>query len=149
MDIQFLLRLKGNIVHDTKADARLGDCINKLVEKRIGALAVLDKSKKLAGIITERDVLNAMAARNGAIWDIPVSEVMTPAGRLITGQVNDSVESVMRRMTDNRIRHLPVVENGQVVGIVSIGDVVKGLLDQTLEENSQMKNYFLGASAQP
>jgi len=149
MDIQFLLRVKGNIVHDTRADATIGECISKLAEKRIGALAVLDKSKKLAGIITERDVLNAMAARNGAIWDMPVSEVMTPVGRLVTGQLNDSVESVMRRMTDNRIRHLPVVENGQVLGMVSIGDVVKALLDQTLEENSQMKNYFLGATAQP
>jgi len=147
MNMQDLLKQKQNVVYDIHPDASMGICIEMLNERRIGALIVRSREDVLEGIITERDVLRAVSARRGAIWDLPVREVMTPKERLITVTMEEPVQSIMERMTNNRVRHIPIIEGGKVIGLVSIGDVVKFLLDQAVEENEQMKEYIYGRYA--
>jgi CBS domain-containing protein len=144
MDIQFLLKQKGSVVFNIRPEAKLSECIKKLADKRVGVLAVTSEDEKLVGIISERDVLNAAAVNNGQIWDLVVSEVMTPAKRVITAGSEDSLETLMERMTNNRVRHLPVMHGEQVAGIISIGDIVKALLELALQENQHMKDYITG-----
>ena len=96
----------------------------------------------MLGIITERDILRACAARRGSLESIEVAEVMTKD--IVTASPNDSVEDIMGSMTDHRIRHLPVIENDELVGIVSIGDIVKAQHNALTMENHYLKSYLHG-----
>ena len=144
MNIESLLSRKGREVFYIHPDAPLSECIAKLSDKQVGALLVMDFKRELLGIISERDILRLAYAKQCQICDIPVRQVMTPRQRLLVATPQDSIESVMERMTTNRVRHLPIMEGEKLVGIVSIGDVVKGLLEMAKRENEQMKDYVLG-----
>jgi len=144
MTVSSLLKNKESQLFTTTKDTLVGDCITLMNQKKIGALVVVAQAGTLDGIITERDILRALSGNKGSIENLLVSEVMTPREKLITTDSKNSVANIMDVMTKNRIRHLPVMDDGKLIGIVSIGDVVKNRLEQTLVENESMKNYITG-----
>jgi CBS domain-containing protein len=126
MKIQTILATKGTKVITAHAGQLLKEAIGLLVQHNIGALVVVDDADKPVGIISERDLIRAVA--RGEDLAQPVSAVMTRA--VIFGTPQDDLASVMKTMTERRFRHLPVMEGGKLVGIVSIGDMVKAQLGQ-------------------
>ena len=146
MTLQEILRAKGNAVHTISPDATLEEVVQKLVKHNCGSLVVcLDaecENRRLIGIITERDILRACASERGRFGELTVSVVMTR--EVITGSPSDSVEDTMGLMTTKRVRHLPIVEQQKLEGIISIGDVVKAQHDQLTMENHYLKSYIHG-----
>jgi CBS domain-containing protein len=143
MTLQDILKFKGTKVFSTYPDATLQEAVHELVRHRIGALLVCDRDtecgEKVRGIITERDILYACGAGKplGATF---VEEIMTRDLR--TAKPTDSIEDAMEIMTHSRVRHLPILANDRLVGIVSIGDVVKVQHDRLAMENQFMKDYI-------
>jgi CBS domain-containing protein len=141
MTLDEILRTKGTEVFTITADATLDDVVQALVARNCGSLVVCsDDGTDMVGIITERDILRACAAHRGELHVIRVAQVMS--GRLVTAALHDEVELVMGVMTRERIRHLPVVEQGRLVGLVSIGDIVKAQHDRLTMENHYLKEYI-------
>jgi len=144
MTLSDILKAKGSTVYTIRPDASLQEATEALVRHNVGALVVcdrdLDAGERLLGIITERDITRVCAADRGPLSTIQVAQVMT--ARLVTGSPQDSVEATMGLMTSHRIRHVPVLAEGRLVGIVSIGDVVKSQHDRLAMENQFMKNYI-------
>jgi CBS domain-containing protein len=145
MQLHEILRHKGSDVYTIRPDATLDDVVQTLVRHNCGSLIVADgdSSSPMIGIITERDILRACAGRVAPLDKMRVREAMTE--NLTVGSPNDSVEDTMGTMTNRRIRHLPVLDNGRLVGIVSIGDIVKAQHDQLTMENHYLKSYIQGA----
>jgi CBS domain-containing protein len=134
MTVAAILRAKGTHVETVRPDATLRVVAWHLKVKGIGALVVTGDDERILGIISERDVVRALTEHGSDVVRVPVSEVMTSAVK--TCSPRDSITAVMARMTRDHIRHLPVVEDGRLAGIVSIGDVVKDRLDELeLEAN--------------
>lgn len=146
MHLRDILHGKGSVVYTIRSDASLADVVQKLVKNNCGSLVVCDsdcdESERLMGIITERDILRACAAGHAPLERTTVAEVMTRD--MLVGSPHDSVEDAMGLMTVNRIRHLPVVEDGQLLGLISIGDVVKTQHDRLTMENHYLKSYLHG-----
>lgn len=142
MNLREILNAKGPVVHTIDVDASLEEVVQKLVRHNCGSLVVYDKSAspRMAGIITERDILRAFAAHKDATSKLKVVDAMS--ANLVVGGPCDSVEDTMGLMTDKRIRHLPVVEDDALVGLVSIGDVVKMQHDRLTMENHYLKTYL-------
>jgi len=114
---------------------------NKIrAEHRIGCLMVLDENKWIVGVLSERDIVNAIYKKGIEIMEKPVSEIMTC--NITTCKLDDELQTLMSLMTERRIRHLPVIEEGQLMGIVSIGDVVKARMDELEKESEAMHNYI-------
>ncbi len=141
MKLQEILRAKGVEVFTTVPGVTLSRVAELLVEHNCGSLVVVETegSKKMVGIITERDILRACAA-DKQLDQVKVDAVMSK--RLITGRMSDSVAKIMGLLTENRVRHLPVIEGDELVGMISIGDVVKAQHDQLSAENHYLKNYI-------
>jgi CBS domain-containing protein len=147
MTLSEILHSKGHDVHTIAPDATLNDVVKSLVSHRCGSLVVCRKADcdgrsrvSMLGIITERDILKAIAAHGISCLDLKVADVMTTDVTL--GSPADSVEDTMGLMTNLRIRHLPVVQRGELLGLVSIGDVVKMQHDQLTMENHYLKSYL-------
>ena len=144
MKLQDILNVKGSAVHSISPDASLEEVVRTLVERRIGSLVVCgpDAGEKatLLGIITERDILHACLPGKKPLAEAKVADAMST--ELVTGSPDDEVEQVMGLMTTRRIRHLPVLAEGRLAGIISIGDVVKAQLDSLALENRFMKDYI-------
>ena len=146
MTLQEILRRKGSKVHSISPDATLDDVVQKLVEHNCGSLVVCERghdgqdSGTLIGIITERDILRACAARRGPLEEINVRDAMSR--ELITGTPDDSIEDTMGLMTERRIRHLPILVDDRLAGLISIGDVVKAHHDEVAMENHYLKSYI-------
>jgi len=144
MTLQEILAAKGTKVFTIQADATLEDAVEQLVKQRIGSLVVCDRhlteGEQLVGIVTERDLLYHLAARKDSLSEVKVSDIMTRD--VITGTTDEPVEQVMGIMTAKRIRHLPILSEGRLVGMVSIGDVVKAQHDKLALENRFMKDYI-------
>ncbi len=144
MTLDDILHAKGSIVHTIASTATLDDVVQRLVQHNCGSLVVVDPAEtsrpKMVGIITERDILRACAARKAPLDKLPLTETMTKD--VITGGLHDSIDQVMDVMTERRVRHLPVVAEGKLLGIVSIGDVVKARQRQTEFENHYLKSYI-------
>jgi CBS domain-containing protein len=132
MRISNVLRHKGRDVSTIRANDKVATAVRKLHEDRIGALVVNDRWGKLAGMFSERDVIAGLARGGSAALEKEVAELMTPD--VTTCGPDDRIDDVMQVMTVHRVRHLPVVEKGAVVGIVSIGDLVKHRLEEKAEE---------------
>lgn len=140
MNLEDLLGVKGTDVYRIHPEASLAEVVNKLVEYNCGSLVVCD-GEKMVGIITERDILKAFDSRNGAaLEEVTVQSQMTPD--VITGTLEDEIEQIMGIMTKNRIRHLPVLTDGKISGLISIGDVVKAQHAQLCMENHYLKEYI-------
>lgn len=119
------------------------DAVDVLVEHGIGSLLVIDDGGDLVGIITERDVLRCCANDPGKMARTTVGEVMTR--ELVVATPGDDVEEIMGMMTRNRIRHLPIVVEGRLEGIISIGDVVESQLHEMKSENKHLRRYISGS----
>ena len=146
MTLRDILHAKGHVVHAIGSHATLEDVVQKLVHHNCGSLVVYDSGspefERMVGIITERDILKACATHGAPLSALRVADVMTVD--VVVGLPSDSVENTMGLMTDMRIRHLPVIENGQLFGLVSIGDVVKLHHDRLTMENHYLKSYLHG-----
>jgi CBS domain-containing protein len=121
-------------------DESLLNCIKILNAKRLGALIVLSPEEKVLGIISERDVLQKTYETQGQLGGMTVHEVMTPQEDLITASTQDDISVVMEKMTRHQVRHLPILDDGALKGILAIGDVVKFLLDHALQEIKVLKD---------
>jgi CBS domain-containing protein len=127
MNIQSILAKKGNNVVTIRPQQTIRDAIAMFITNNIGSLVVINTIGQPIGIISERDIIR-MAVTNEAIFPLPVSALMSR--EMVIGVPHDDLEAVAHTMTEKRIRHVPVVDQGKLVGIVSIGDVVKALRDQ-------------------
>jgi len=136
-----ILRAKGHTVHCVRPDDTVLAALGVMAEHDIGAVLVLD-GDELLGILTERDYARKVALVGRASKDSPVRAIMTTDVVCVPG--TRTVEECMALMTDRRCRHLPVVENGHVVGVVSIGDLVKATIDEQEFTINQLKNYIAG-----
>ena len=142
MTIAAILQNKGVEVLTVSADTLVRDAVALLAERKIGALPVL-RGGEVAGIMSERDVIYCLKSDGAAVLDWPVERIMTAPA--ITVAPDQQVLGALSLMTKRRIRHLPVVEDGRIVGIVSIGDLVKYRMDRIEEEAAQMLNYIQSA----
>ena len=140
MNVARMLKDKGRGVATVAPDAPLRQAVEMLAAERVGALVVCDHDMHVSGIISERDVVRMIAASGPAVLDAPVSSCMTSDVR--TCSEHDSVEFLMEEMTSHRFRHMPVVEGGRLVGIVSIGDVVKQRIAAADLEAASMREYI-------
>lgn len=141
MRLRDILNHKGFEIHTIRPTASLQDVVDQLVDRNCGSLLVVENGH-LYGIITERDILRAMAVIAGPLALHRVSDHMSRD--LVTARTDDELNEVMGQMTMHRVRHLPVLEEEQLVGIVSIGDVVKAQHDELSIENEYLKNYIQG-----
>jgi len=143
MNVEGILRAKGARVVTIRPDATVAELVRGLRDERIGAMVVSKDGSHVDGIVSERDVVHALADTGAAAINARVSGIMTTP--VMTCAPTDSVKSLMELMTRHRIRHLPVVERDMVAGIVSIGDVVKNRLDEMSTETSVLREAYLGA----
>ena len=138
MPVADILHHKGRQVSSVRTVETVADAIRKLAEERIGALVVVDRWGKLAGMFSERDVVHALARHGADALGYEVHELMTPD--VTTCTPADRIDAVMEVMTAHRIRHLPVMEAGKLVGLVSIGDLVKHRLDEKEQEAAVLRD---------
>jgi CBS domain-containing protein len=142
MTIAAVLRSKGSAIETIGADSTLFDAVRKLGEKRIGALPVVEHGR-IAGIMSERDVIYCLRNHGPEVLEWPVERVMSSPA--ITASPDTDVLAALALMTQRRIRHLPVVEAGQILGIVSIGDLVKHRMERIEAEAEAMRAYIQSA----
>ena len=143
MSVAHILKEKGStVVTVTPADS-VQSIVDTLARHRIGAVVVIDKGGNIAGIVSERDVVRAMAGNAASVVGKSAADIMT--ARVMTCGPGDTEAELVSLMTDNRVRHLPVVANGRLVGMISIGDVVKHRMETMEREADQMKTYIASA----
>ncbi|KOX22397.1 histidine kinase [Saccharothrix sp. NRRL B-16348] len=140
MRIADVLRNKGSAVATVESRASVAELVAALAEHNVGAMVVLGP-EGIAGIVSERDVVRKLHDRGGELLAAPVAEIMT--SEVLTCTPRDSVDSLTVLMTERRIRHVPVVDDGELVGIVSIGDVVKSRINQLQEDHDQLTAYIV------
>ena len=140
MNVETMLKRKGAEVFTIKPDRSIADAVKLLKEKGIGALIVSDDGARLNGIISERDIVHRLADGGAGLLDQPVSSIMTADVR--TCMPADSARQVLGIMTEKRIRHLPVLRDGRLSGMISIGDAVKLRLDEATAEAEALKEYI-------
>lgn len=142
MLVSDILKTKGDLVHAISRDHSITDAARLLSDRKIGSVVVLEAGC-LVGILSERDIVRAIAARGPSCLDEKVAAVMTQ--KVVTCSRHQSISEVMEMMTKGRFRHVPVLEDGEVTGVISIGDVVKHRLDETQEEVRHLSAYVAGA----
>ena len=140
MRIESILHRKGSDVAMIAPDATVDEAVLSLCERRIGALVVSSDGRRIDGIVSERDISRALAVFGGQTLERRVEEIMTREVHTCTS--SDTVDHLMATMTDRRVRHVPVVASDEVVGIVSIGDVVKTRLDELEAEARTLHEYI-------
>lgn len=143
MTIAAILRHKGNDVARVAPTATIADVAARLGEKHIGAILVMDNADQLLGIVSERDIVRALPAKGAHVLEMTAAQLMTQV--LHTTSPQTSVANAMAQMTERRVRHLPVLDHDRLVGIVSIGDIVKARIDQQEQEVDSLKAYVAGS----
>ena len=143
MRINDVLRAKGTQVVTVTPDTTVRRLLAVLAEHRIGAVVVSGDGRSVGGIASERDIVRALAQRGAAVMSEPVTAIFTAEVRTVTPET--PVEDVMRLMTELRVRHAPVVVDGALAGIVSIGDVVKNRIDELETERTALTDYITGS----
>jgi CBS domain-containing protein len=143
MAVAHILRKKGSDVVTVSPTDSIQLIVDMLVRHRIGAVVVLDGKGNISGIVSERDVVRAMAGGMAGILGKSAADIMTE--KVTTCEPGDSEADLMQLMTENRIRHLPVVSDGRLAGMVSIGDVVKFRIESIEREAEEMKTYIASA----
>jgi len=143
MIVSQILKSKANIgVISVKATASISEAVGILSEKRIGTVVVSNDGTSLDGILSERDVVRELGRRGVACLAEPVSAIMTV--KLVTCGLEDKADKVLEMMTNGRFRHVPVVENGAMIGLISIGDVVKARLSELSMEKDALQGMIMG-----
>jgi CBS domain-containing protein len=140
MQVENILQSKGVTVHTVTTHAPIAEAVGILNKHRIGAVVVVTDSDEVAGILSERDVVRHLGDDPATLMKRAVSEIMT--SKVVTCGRATSVSDLMEQMTRFRIRHIPIVEDGRLVGIVSIGDVVKRKIEETEQEALALKEYI-------
>jgi CBS domain-containing protein len=140
MTVKAILAAKGGEVLTIEPTANVAAATKMLAERKIGALVVTGADHRVVGIVSERDIVQELAVHGAASLDLPLTDVMTR--KVMTCSVSDTISSVMERMTQGKFRHLPVVEQGRLLGIVSIGDVVKHRVHEMEREQSALRDYI-------
>lgn len=140
MSVRALIEGKGTGVVTIEPTADLASAVRLLAARRIGALVVVGPDRQLAGIISERDIIRVLAASGATALEQPVAQVMTR--KVVSCNRSETMSSIMERMTVGKFRHLPVVEDGQLIGIVSIGDVVKHRVQEIESESASLRDYI-------
>ena len=140
MQTHQILARKGNNVATIAPESPVRAAVEQLGSANVGALVVSTDGTTVIGIVSERDVVRRLASSGASLLDEPVSSIMQADVLTCTG--SDPVDDLMHRMTEHRIRHLPVVDDGQLVGIISIGDVVKTHVDELETEREQLVDYI-------
>jgi CBS domain-containing protein len=143
MTVRNILAGKGREVISIEPSATLAAAVALLAEKRIGAVLSLGADGRIVGILSERDIVRALAESGPPMLDQPVSQVMTR--KVLTCSESETVSSIMERMTAGKFRHMPVVDQGRVIGVISIGDVVKHRLHDMEHESAAMRDYIASA----
>jgi CBS domain-containing protein len=139
MTVRAILDSKGHDILNVEPDVRLSAAIKILAERRIGAVLVMN-NQRIEGILSERDIVRVLGERGAAILDEPVSAVMTR--KVISCKQSDTVGAIMEMMTSGKFRHLPVVEGDKVVGLISIGDIVKWRVREYESEQEALRDYI-------
>lgn len=140
MNVATILKAKGRAVSTARPDTALIDIAQKLAAKRIGAIVIIGDNGRVSGIISERDLIRTIAERGVDALNLPVAEIMTRA--VVTCEEATRIDELMEQMTRGRFRHMPVVEDGALVGIISIGDVVQNHVAEVEMEVSAMRGYL-------
>lgn len=140
MRVSTIIQSKGTIVYTIAPDATVADAVARLRDLRIGALVVSGGGGAIDGIVSERDIVHGLAADGTGLLDRKVADLMTV--EVVTCAPEDTGRGVLGYMTERRIRHVPVVEDGRLTGMVSIGDVVKSRLDEIMREAEALRNYI-------
>ena len=140
MTVKAILSSKGRNVIAIEPSADLAAATKLLAEKRIGALLITGAEGRVVGILSERDIVRTLAARGASALQLPLSEVMTR--KVVTCTEAETVSVIMERMTSGKFRHIPVVEQERLVGVISIGDVVKHRLQEVEQESSALRDYI-------
>lgn len=140
MTAAMILKEKGTTVHRIDCDATLCEAARMLNERRIGAVVAVDREGRLAGVFSERDIVRALAEKGQRALSHPVRDFMSD--QVVTCTETDTIETLSELMTDRRIRHIPVMRRGELVGIVSIGDVVKRRLAEKELETNSLRQYI-------
>jgi CBS domain-containing protein len=140
MQVRHILQDKGREIVSITAEATLSEAARLLARRRIGAVLVLGSDGALVGILSERDVVRAVSDESVAALARPVDQFMTRAPTTCTE--DDTVDGLMELMTNRRFRHVPVLSGGRLVGIVSIGDVVKTRIEETVREANSLRDYI-------
>ena len=139
--VKQLLETKGSAVATIRPDAPVLDAIRLMAERRIGALVVV-RGDAVAGIVTERDYARKVILKGHSSRETPVADIMTPAPTTVA--LTTTVDECMRLCTELHVRHLPVIDNSRLVGIVSIGDLVKAVIDDQAAEIDHLHRYIAG-----
>jgi CBS domain-containing protein len=141
MFVSDILLQKGGLVFTVTPGTSVAQLSQQLSTRRIGSVLVLDGEGAVAGIVSERDLVRALASHGAKAMELEARQVMTRD--VITCDPDDSIDQVMQTMTRGRFRHLPVVRHGELLGLVSIGDVVKARLEETKHETEALKAYIV------
>lgn len=141
MFVSDILAQKGGLVYTVTPGTTVSQVSRQLSTRRIGSVLVIDRLDRLAGIVSERDIVNAIATHGAPGLELDASEVMTR--NVVTCDPDDSIDYVMETMTQGRFRHLPVVRHGELLGLVSIGDVVKARIAETEHETEALRAYIV------
>ena len=139
MTVRAILDTKGHQIESVEPDARLSAAIKTLAQRKIGAVLVMSQGG-IEGILSERDIVRVLGERGAAVLDEPVSVVMTR--KVVSCKQADTVAAIMEMMTSGKFRHLPVVEEGRVVGLISIGDIVKWRVREYEAEQEALREYI-------
>jgi len=147
MDVKSILKAKGNNVVTVEPHIPVATAVHLLKDEGIGAIVVSDNGKRVLGIVSERDVVMGLATHGEDLLNRRVSEILTK--EVVTCQPTDSVKQLMTEMTHQRVRHLPVVENDELCGMVSIGDIVKNRLAEAEMETGVLRDAYIAKSSLP
>ena len=139
MTVRAILDTKGHHIQSVGPDAKLAAAIKVLGERKIGAVLVMSQGR-IEGILSERDIVRVLGERGAGVLDEPVSEVMTR--KVVSCRQSDTVAAIMEMMTLGKFRHLPVVEDDKVVGVISIGDIVKWRVREYESEQEALRDYI-------
>lgn len=139
--VRQLLDAKGSTILSVPSNATVYDALVIMAEKHVGALLIMD-GDHLAGIFSERDYARSVVLKGKSSKDTPIKEIMTPGALLITVNPSQTVEECLNLVSDKRIRHLPVLENGKVAGVLSIGDLVKATIEYQQFLINQLESYI-------
>jgi len=140
MNVKTILTVKGSDIVGIEPNADLAAAAQLLSKHRIGAVVIRGAGGRIAGILSERDIVRALSEHGAGAFTLPVSQVMTRS--VATCAEDDSIASIMERMTEGKFRHMPVLAKGELIGLVSIGDVVKQRVGEIEQESEAMRDYI-------
>ena len=141
MFVSDILAEKGGLVYTVTPGTTLSQVSRQLSTRRIGSVLVVDRLERVAGIVSERDIVNALASHGAPALELDASEIMTR--NVVTCDPDETIDHVMETMTRGRFRHLPVVRRGELLGLISIGDVVKARIAETEHETQALRAYIV------